>query len=589
MFTNYIKNAKWKNLAQTLVSENCLTFGQNSRLTSKNLTKYLLGTRGTIEIFKLYEMRYLLLKIYPLIQTLFYNPRANLQLAFKKLKNYETKSKPMKNKNHLYVKKPFFKKEPSFHIKPKNVPPQVLFATITPAFASIISQAAQTCSMPYHQKRWLNGSVTGALAYLFDIKRWANARNYTQRETSYFFRKQWSKNKENWAKSKEKAWYYNYSRWPSLVVIPDISNNSMVLTEIKKVGLPVIGLVNSNCNFEIEYPIFAQDQSFSSVHFFCHFLATLIAKEMVYTQHKSYTKKRSLVKKKINFSATEQKDLVIFPKFVLQPKIKDPRKKPFFFNCFLPAQKKIENRASLSRNLLVHPYKFFVEKKKIQKQEKWIKRRHKKDNYSARKHKQGLTKVWLRAFKRMQMYWRRSQLDFSLNAGFKNIWQLRQQILEKPYLLSTATLLKTEEKKKYLRNQRQHFIFSSEKYYITNKLLQNFIWISSKMRMFWKYKKFSPNERVLVPTIYYWTSLEHFSNDIKWRAYKHLLPTIVNVYHQWKKRVHKKWKQNKYRRLMGDKKKHKRHLHAVGSSKKKWKTWVDKTTKHYPRKYKTFK
>jgi len=281
--------------------------------------------------------------------------------------------------------------------------------------------------------------------------------------------------------------------------------------------------------------------------------------------------------------------LVIFPKFVLQPKIKDPRKKPFFFNCFLPAQKKIENRASLSRNLLVHPYKFFVEKKKIQKQEKWIKRRHKKDNYSARKHKQGLTKVWLRAFKRMQMYWRRSQLDFSLNAGFKNIWQLRQQILEKPYLLSTATLLKTEEKKKYLRNQRQHFIFSSEKYYITNKLLQNFIWISSKMRMFWKYKKFSPNERVLVPTIYYWTSLEHFSNDIKWRAYKHLLPTIVNVYHQWKKRVHKKWKQNKYRRLMGDKKKHKRHLHAVGSSKKKWKTWVDKTTKHYPRKYKTFK
>ncbi len=55
----------------------------------------------------------------------------------------------------------------------------------------------------------------------------------------------------------------------------------MILTEIKKVGLPVIGLVNSDCPFEIEYPLFAQEQSFANVHFLCHFLATLLAKEMV--------------------------------------------------------------------------------------------------------------------------------------------------------------------------------------------------------------------------------------------------------------------------------------------------------------------
>ena len=68
----------------------------------------------------------------------------------------------------------------------------------------------------------------------------------------------------------------------------------MILSEIKKVGLPVIGLVNSHCRFEIEYPIFAQDQNFSSVHFFCYFLATLIAKETVYTQHKRHAKNRPL-------------------------------------------------------------------------------------------------------------------------------------------------------------------------------------------------------------------------------------------------------------------------------------------------------
>jgi len=62
----------------------------------------------------------------------------------------------------------------------------------------------------------------------------------------------------------------------------------MILSEIKKIGIPIIGLVNSDCSLEIDYPIFAQNQTHASVYFFCHFLATLIAKEMAYTQHKHY-------------------------------------------------------------------------------------------------------------------------------------------------------------------------------------------------------------------------------------------------------------------------------------------------------------
>jgi ribosomal protein S2 len=63
----------------------------------------------------------------------------------------------------------------------------------------------------------------------------------------------------------------------------------MILNEARKVGLPVIGLVNSDCSFEIDYPIFAQDETLQSIYFFCHFLAVLIAKETVSIQHKRYT------------------------------------------------------------------------------------------------------------------------------------------------------------------------------------------------------------------------------------------------------------------------------------------------------------
>jgi len=143
--------------------------------------------------------------------------------------------------------------------------------------------------MPWHQERWLCGSITAAISYPHDKTLWQYLKDSTQDQIVQLMSHQWSSNKENKERIKEKIKFYGSSRWPSLLVIPDISNNAMILYEAQKVGIPIIGLVNSSCYLEIDYPIFAQDQTFHSVHFFCHFLATLIAKEIVFIQHKRYT------------------------------------------------------------------------------------------------------------------------------------------------------------------------------------------------------------------------------------------------------------------------------------------------------------
>jgi len=146
--------------------------------------------------------------------------------------------------------------------------------------------------------------MTAARCYLEDLNHWKYLSedvlqtNKTQNKIFYHFQKQFGKNKENKEQIKEKTKYYGQSRWPSLVVIPDVAQNKMILKETQKVGLPVLGLVNSHCSFEIDYPIFAQDQSISNIYFFCHFLATLIAKEMVYLQHKRYTLQKIYKKRK---------------------------------------------------------------------------------------------------------------------------------------------------------------------------------------------------------------------------------------------------------------------------------------------------
>jgi ribosomal protein S2 len=309
-----LPNQNWKKIVDQLVIENCLAFGDDSKFTQKKVARYLLGTRATFEIFKLYELRYLLLKVYPFIQNLFYNPRLNSTLKIKKLwnKNYK---KQLETQRKLGTRLPSNKWKPrvriinSFVQKEKNLTPQVLFATVTPIYTDIIKAAAQICNMPSHENRWLNGSITAAISYQEDHVRWNYITDEIQAQTVFNSTKTWGLNKENSEKTKEKLKYHGESRWPSLIVIPDLSNNIMILKEAKKIGLPVMGLVNSSTPFQIDYPIFAQEQTIQSVHFFCHFLATLIAKEMVYIQHKRYIlqkKKRKLKPKGVLLSKSLQ-------------------------------------------------------------------------------------------------------------------------------------------------------------------------------------------------------------------------------------------------------------------------------------------
>jgi len=191
--------------------------------------------------------------------------------------------------------------------------------------------------MPYHTKRWVNGSITAAIWNVYNTISWNYTNDLTHQDIAYNFNKYWHQNKENREKIKDKNQYHGRSRWPSLIVIPDISNNHMILSEINKIGIPVIGLVNSHCTFEIDYPIFAQDQTISSVYFFCNFLSTLVAKEMAYSQHKHYVLQK--------IPSQGKKKNRTFQQIVKHLKWKkNVNKLTFFFTSILPAKIKARNQ-----------------------------------------------------------------------------------------------------------------------------------------------------------------------------------------------------------------------------------------------------
>ena len=363
-----MKTVSWKKIQNQLIIENCLTFGHEAQFTQKKISKYLLGTRINTEIFKLYELRSLLLKIYPLIHNLFYNPRLDLELKTKNrrrmMSSFEQR-KDFSQKLDLQIQpKSYLKKYSILFSKQKNLVPHILFATVTPAFGYIVESAAQTCNMPVHKNRWLSGSITAGISYISDKNGWKYLSDSTQNQVFEIITQTWGANKQETEQIREKIRSSGSLRWPSLLIIPDIANNEMVIREAKTVNLPIIGLVNSHCKIEIDYPIFAQDQTDQSIYFFCHFLAGLIAKEMVYFQHKQFTRQNQ--KSRVSETGVPKR-LPIHKKRWTQKAKKKPQhpgakkgskgsaprrknNKTFFFENVKPIQKEKADQFFLQKN-----------------------------------------------------------------------------------------------------------------------------------------------------------------------------------------------------------------------------------------------
>jgi len=166
--------------------------------------------------------------------------------------------------------------------------PKILFATTSSIYSKIVASAAAKCHMPFHINRWRSGAITAKSAYLDDFEKWSILTNDSHDQVNNSFRKYFFKQKKNINQQAEKFSKYQGNKKPSLIIIPDVSNNEVIIKETNIKGIPVLGIINSNCYTNIAYPVFSNDLSIYSIHFFCHFVSSLITKEIIKNKHKIY-------------------------------------------------------------------------------------------------------------------------------------------------------------------------------------------------------------------------------------------------------------------------------------------------------------
>jgi small subunit ribosomal protein S2 len=134
-----------------------------------------------------------------------------------------------------------------------------------------VIEAALALNMPYVSERWVGGSLTNfpeikkrivKLLDLRDQKEKGGLEKYTKKERLLIDREM-----EDMTKNFQGL--TGITRTADALFVVDPKKEHIAVTEAHKMNLPVIALMNTDCNIkQVEYPIIANDASVSSITFF---------------------------------------------------------------------------------------------------------------------------------------------------------------------------------------------------------------------------------------------------------------------------------------------------------------------------------
>ncbi len=134
-----------------------------------------------------------------------------------------------------------------------------------------IIETALALGMPYVGERWVGGSLTNfpeikkritKLLDLRDQKEKGGLDKYTKKERLLIDR-------EMDDMTKNFQGLTGITRTPDVMFVIDPKKEHIAVTEAHKMNLPVIGVLNTDCNIkQVEFPIIANDASVSSISFF---------------------------------------------------------------------------------------------------------------------------------------------------------------------------------------------------------------------------------------------------------------------------------------------------------------------------------
>ena len=145
---------------------------------------------------------------------------------------------------------------------------QVMFVGTKRAAGKIIEEQARRCGMPFVSHRWLGGMLTNYKTIRSSIKR---LRELEEQERDGTFAKLTKKEALMRSRTKEKlersiGGIKEMSGLPDVLFVVDVDHERIAVTEANKLGIPVIGIVDTNSNPDgVDYVIPGNDDAIRAI------------------------------------------------------------------------------------------------------------------------------------------------------------------------------------------------------------------------------------------------------------------------------------------------------------------------------------
>jgi len=153
---------------------------------------------------------------------------------------------------------------------------KVLFVGTKRSAGKVVKEEAERCGMPYVDKRWLGGMLTNYKTIRQSIRR---LRDLEMLSTDGTFEKLTKKEALSLQRDLDKleaslGGIKDMGGLPDAIFVVDVDYENIAITEARKLGIPVIGIVDTNSSPDgIDYVIPGNDDAIRSIKLFVSSLA----------------------------------------------------------------------------------------------------------------------------------------------------------------------------------------------------------------------------------------------------------------------------------------------------------------------------
>ncbi|MEL6244760.1 MAG: 30S ribosomal protein S2 [Pseudomonadota bacterium] len=156
---------------------------------------------------------------------------------------------------------------------------RVLFVGTKRQASDPVAEAAQRCAQYYMNHRWLGGTLTNWGTVSKSIKRYKELDEMFESGGGQGLTKKELLNLERERDKLERALggIANMGGLPSLMFVIDTNKEAIAVKEAKKLGIPVVAVVDTNCDpDDVDYPFPGNDDAARAISLYCNLVADAV-------------------------------------------------------------------------------------------------------------------------------------------------------------------------------------------------------------------------------------------------------------------------------------------------------------------------